>query len=88
MKSKASGLLRAKKKANPIPWIVPFAAFFLLLFPLSKDAYPWRGQVHTRMTNDALKVMPRLPDDLFKKNAKELKEGALEPEPTLYLKPL
>ena len=32
------------------------------------------------MTNDALKVMPKIPDDIFKKHAKELREGSVEPD--------
>ena len=35
-------------------------AFFILHFPFSKEALSWRGQAHTRMTNDALKVMPKM----------------------------
>jgi hypothetical protein len=32
------------------------------------------------MTNDALKVMPKMPGDIFKKHAKELREGSVEPD--------
>ena len=61
-------------------------AFFILHFFLSGEALSWRGQAHTRMTNDALKVMPKMPDDVFKKYAKELREGVLEPDKNRVIK--
>jgi hypothetical protein len=32
------------------------------------------------MTNDAPKVMPKMPDDMLKKCPKELREGVLGPD--------
>jgi hypothetical protein len=86
MRSKDSRPPRIKKRRISFLGAGLFSAFFLLLFPLSKDAFSWRGQVHTRMTNDALKIMPKMPDDLFRKNAKELRTGALEPDKNKIIK--
>jgi len=86
MSSKDPGTPRINKGRISFVGACLFSAFFLLLFPFSEDAFPWRGQVHTRMTNDALRVMPKMPDDIFKKHAKELREGAMEPDKNRVIK--
>ncbi len=86
MRSRRSREAAISKKTVCVFWVVIFSILFILHFPLSKEALAWRGKTHTRMTNDALKVMPKMPEDVFKKYAKELREGVLEPDKNRVIK--
>ena len=73
------------KKMNKLGFSRMFLFLFvftILYFNFTGEALFSRGQAHTRMTNDALKIMPKMPEEnqIFAIYLSELKAGILDPD--------
>jgi hypothetical protein len=65
---------------NYSPKLIFFFLCILSVLSVPEDVLSWRGKTHTKMTEDAIKLVPKMPNDIFEIYASELKSGVLEPD--------